>query len=341
MSDPSQIISPIVPGQLLQGNPLGDPPARLTPVYLPPGYHHSHQRYPAVYWLTGYTGRGLALLNDSPFDETIQERLDRLISAGQIQPFIMVMPDCFTRYGGSQYINSSATGLYEDYLTQELIPYIDRHFRTQAEPSGRAVAGKSSGGYGAMVLAMRHPHLFGALASHSGDMYFEYCYKPDFPKFLNAADRLSIHSEESLKNFLAAFTPKMHPKPANFFDLISVAAMSACYSPNPAAPCGFDLPFDLSTGELRPEVWQRWLAHDPITLIEDDRYATALRQMKLVYLDCGNRDEYALHYGARILGQRLTRLNISFIFEEFEGSHRHIQFRYDVSLKALSAVFGV
>ena len=339
MSKESKVMIETFTSELLRHNPLGDSPTRRVPVYLPPGYDDSATRYPVVYLLTGFTGRGTILLNDSAFDENIQERLDRLILASEVQPMIVVMPDCFTRYGGSQYLNSSATGRYEDYLIEELIPFIDQHYRTRAEAGYRAIAGKSSGGYGALVQAMRHPDLFGALACHSGDMYFDYCYKPDFVKFLNATGRLSLQSPEALHQFLADFSPKMHPKPANFFDVLHIAAMSACYSPNPTAPCGFDLPFDPITGELRPEVWQRWLDHDPITMIRAEKHVEALRQMKLVYLDCGNRDEYALHYGARIFCQRLAQLNIPHFYEEFDGGHRDIQFRYDVSFKMISKAF--
>jgi enterochelin esterase-like enzyme len=339
MSAQSRIINEEFNSDLLRNNPLGDPPIRRMPVYLPPGYDEGDERYPVVYLLTGFTGRGTILLNDSAFEETIQERLDRLIQTGQVQPLIVVMPDCFTRYGGSQYLNSSATGRYEDYLIEEVVPFIDRHYRTRAEAGYRAVAGKSSGGYGAVIQAMRHPDIFGALACHSGDMYFDYCYKPDFVKFLNATGRLSLQSPEALRQFLANFSPKMYPKPPHFFDVIHIAAMSACYSPNPATPYGFDLPFDTMTGELRPEVWQRWLAHDPVTLLQDEKNSAALRQMKLIYLDCGNRDEYALHYGARIFCHRLAQLNITYTYEEFEGGHRDIQFRYDASLRAISQAF--
>lgn len=341
MSTQSQVVVETIISQVLRNNPLGDSPIRRAPVYLPPGYEETETRYPVVYLLTGFTGRGTFLLNDSAFDETIQERLDRLIRTGEIQPMIVVMPDCFTRYGGSQYLNSSATGRYEDHLIDELIPFIDQTYRTRAEAGYRAIAGKSSGGYGALVQVMRHPDLFGAVACHSGDMYFDYCYKPDFVKFLNAAGRLALQSPEALKNFLDEFSPKMQPKPANFFDVLHIAAMSACYSPNPTSPTGFDLPFNPSTGELRAEVWQRWLDHDPITLVQHDQYQAALRQVKLIYLDCGNRDEYALHYGARIFCQRLTHLNIPYFYEEFDGGHRNTQFRYDVSLKAISEVFSV
>ena len=339
MSKESKVMIETFTSELLRHNPLGDSPTRRVPIYLPLGYDDSATRYPVVYLLTGFTGRGTILLNDSAFDENIQERLDRLILASEVQPMIVVMPDCFTRYGGSQYLNSSATGRYEDYLIEELIPFIDQHYRTRAEAGYRAIAGKSSGGYGALVQAVRHPDIFGALACHSGDMYFDYCYKPDFVKFLNATGRLSLQSPEALRQFLADFSPKMHPKPVNFFDVLHIAAMSACYSPNPAASYGFDLPFDPVTGELRPEVWQRWLDHDPISMLQAEKHVEALRQMKMIYLDCGNRDEYALHYGARIFCQRLTQLNIPYFYEEFDGGHRDIQFRYDNSFKMISEAF--
>ncbi len=340
MPTKSKVIIETVTSEVLRDNPLGDPHQRRVPVYLPPAYDDSRTRYPVVYLLTGFTGRGTFMLNDSAFDENIQERLDRLIAAGEVQPMIVVMPDCFTRYGGSQYLNSSATGRYEDHLINEIVPFIDQRYRTMAEAGYRAIAGKSSGGYGALVQAMRHPDLFGAVACHSGDVYFDYCYKPDFVKFLDAAARHNIDSAETLRDFLAGFSPKMQPKPANFFDLIHIAAMSACYSPNPDSPCGFDLPFELYTGELRPDVWQRWLEQDPVTMLQEDRYAAALRRMKLVYLDCGNRDEYALHYGARLFTRHLTQLGIAHTHEEFDGGHRSTQFRYDVSLQAISQGFG-
>jgi enterochelin esterase-like enzyme len=340
MPNESKVIVETVTSELIRHNPLGDSHQRRVPIYLPPGYDSGQGRYPVVYLLAGFTGRGTFMLNDSAFDENIQERMDRLIAAGEVRPMILVMPDCFTRYGGSQYLNSSATGRYEDHLLKELIPFIDGRYRTRAEAGYRAIAGKSSGGYGALVQAMRHPDLFGAVACHSGDMNFDYCYKPDFVKFLDAAARHSIQSAADLAQFLAGFQPKMQPKPANFFDIIHISAMSACYSPNPASPCAFDLPFKFYTGQLRLDVWQRWLEQDPIMMVQDERYVEALRRLKLIYLDCGNRDEYALHYGARIFAEQLMQLGIPHTHEEFDGGHRSTQFRYDVSFKAISEAIG-
>ena len=122
MSISSQIIFETITSDALRANPLGDPYQRRVPVYLPPGYNQNKAHYPVVYLLSGFTGRGAMMLNDSPFNETIQERMDRLIAAGQVQPMILVLPDCITRYGGSQYLNSSATGRYEDHLIDELVP---------------------------------------------------------------------------------------------------------------------------------------------------------------------------------------------------------------------------
>ena len=337
MPTPSKIVLETFTSDALRHNPLGDPHVRRIPVYLPPNYDEDDTRYPVIYLLSGFAGRGTVMMNDLVFDENIQERMDRLIVGGEVQPMILVLPDGMTRYGGSQYINSNGTGRYEDHLIEEIIPYIDQTYRTR--PAARAIAGKSSGGYGALVLAMHHPDVFSALACHSGDMYFDFVYRPDFIKSLDAFDRHGITTLEELRDFLDNFDLKMHPKPAGFFDIIHAAGMASCYSPNPDSPCGFDLPWDFHTGQFNPAVWQRWLEHDPLTVLENDAYSDALHQMKLVFLDCGRFDEYALQYGARRFVQKLAQLNIAHTYEEFDGGHRHTQFRYDVSLKAISDTF--
>ncbi len=113
----SQIIIENFHSQSLEGNPLGDPATRRVPVYLPPDFD-PEQGYPSVYLLAAFAARGLKLLNDDLWQENIQERLDRLIASGGIQSMIVVMPDASTRYGGSQYLNSSATGQYEDSILE-------------------------------------------------------------------------------------------------------------------------------------------------------------------------------------------------------------------------------
>ncbi|HMA36934.1 MAG TPA: alpha/beta hydrolase-fold protein [Chloroflexia bacterium] len=315
--------------QVLAGNPLGDPVTRRLPVILPPGYDAApDRRYPTIYALTGFTGRGTMLLNDSAWQPNLQERLDRLYAAG-LPPVIVVLPDCFTRYGGSQYLNSTATGPYESYLVEEIIPYVDHHYRTLAGAPARGVFGKSSGGYGALMMGMRHPDLFSAVACHSGDLFFDLCYRPDFPAAANA-----IQKAGGLPAWIQAFEAKAR-KEGSDIAVMEVIAMAACYSPNPAAPLGFDLPFDLYTCVLRDAVWARWLAWDPIQML--DRYAEALRGLRLLFLDCGTRDEYNLHYGARRLVQLLQERGIAYEHEEFDDGHMNIPYRYDVSLPKIAA----
>jgi S-formylglutathione hydrolase FrmB len=322
------VVLETITSDVLRDNPLGDPFLRRVPIYLPPGYENGNAHYPSVYVLTGFTGRGTMLLNDSAWDETLPQRVDRLIAEGKVRPMILVMPDCFTRIGGSQYLNSPAVGQYEDHIVKELVPFVDNKYRTVADPDHRAVVGKSSGGYGSVMLGMRHPDVFGLVASHSGDMYFELCYKPDMISALKALPKLG-----GLGKFWSEI-PTMRPKDRNFHDAVNIIAMAACYSPNPEAPLGFDLPFDLETGELREEVWKRWLEWDPVYLV--DKYADALRSLRLIYLDAGLRDEFNLQYGARIFIQRLKARGIPYLHEEFEDGHMGIQYRYDVSLKAIS-----
>ncbi len=308
---------------VLAGNPLGDPSVRDLFVYLPPGYNHGGERFPSVYCLTGFTGRGKGLLNDSAMAPNLAERMDRLIGSGKIRPMIVVMPDCFTYYGGSQYLNSTATGNYEDYLTEELVPKIDRDFRTIPDPGSRAVMGKSSGGYGALIMGLRHSDLFGLVCSTSGDAYFELCYIPDLAKAFRAI-------KGDVNGFIKKFWGS-EKKDKNSFPGLNIIGMSSCYSPKGV---DFDIPFDLNTGEMRDEVWERWLEHDPVRLVE--KYVENLTRLKLLFIDAGTRDEFALDIGARILSKKLDDLDVTHIHEEFDDGHFSISYRYDRSLELIS-----
>jgi S-formylglutathione hydrolase FrmB len=320
------------PSRLLADNPLGDPATRRLPVILPPGYDaNAERRYPVIYGLTGFSGRGAMMLNATSWGPNLQERLDRLW-AGGMPPFLVVLPDCFTRFGGSQYLNSTATGRYEDYITEEIVPFIDSQYRTIAGPEGRGVFGKSSGGYGALIMGMRHADLFGAIACHSGDSCFQLCYYPDFPKAATV-----INKAGGLAAWFQAFEAKEKKDRADM-EAINIVAMAACYSPTPGAPLNLDLPFDLHTCALYPDVWARWQTWDPINML--DRYAEALRSLRLLFIDCGTRDEFNLQYGARQLVQGLRARNIACEHEEFDDGHMDIPYRYDVSLPKLAAALS-
>jgi enterochelin esterase-like enzyme len=308
----------------LAGNPLGDPSRREVPVYLPAAYEEGG-RFPVIHVLVGFTGTGRMLLNVPTFDEALPDRLDRLISEKKMPPVIAVFPDCHTRHGGSQYLDSPATGAYMSHLVEELVPEIDRRYRTIPVREARAVVGKSSGGFGALVLALEHPEIFGACASHSGDCYFEHCYGQDFPKFVR-----EIKKRGGLEKFLADF-PGLEVKDRDEIFLVNIIAMAQAYSPNGRKPpLDFDLPFDLETGELDAAVFARWKAWDPVE--RAGARVDALRSLRALYLDAGDRDEFWLDLGARILSKRLTALGVEHRYEEFKGGHFNIQARYDKSL---------
>lgn len=329
-----EVVFEAVPGSTLQDNPLGDPALRHVPVYLPPSYRESETtRYPVIYLLAGFAATGMSFLNFSFGRATVPEMLDSLIRRGEMPETIVVMPDCMTRYGGSQYVDSAATGLYESYLTSELIPHIDRQFRTLPSARHRAVAGKSSGGFGALRLGMRHPELFSAVACHSGDMDFELCYRPNFP----VAARILEKYDGSIKTFFTRWE-SLDKKPRGEFALLDMMAMAACYSPDPELPPpgNMRLPFEPRTCQLVPEVWERWKSFDPLTMLEESKYQDALGSLRQLFLDCGSQDEYNLQFGHRRFSARAAGLGIAHRYEEFPDTHADTSYRYRVSLPLLA-----
>ncbi len=312
----------------LAGNRLGDPAERPLAVYLPPGYgDEAARRYPCLLMLTGFTGTGLSYLNWAAWQPNLPDRLDRLIATGQMPPAIAVMPDCFTLLGGSQYVNSAAMGPYEDYLCDEILPFVDQTYRTSRR---WAVAGKSSGGIGALWLAMRRPGVFLAAASHSGDSAFELCMQRDFP-----VAALQLGRRGGVARVLERLRAGEAPDGGDIGLLVTLAC-AAAYSPQPAPePWGFSLPFDPETGVTIPSVFDAWLKFDPVRAAAAHR--EALLALKLLYLDAGKSDEYQLQFGTRLLSRELTRLGVAHRHEEFEGGHRNVAHRYEVSLPLLVA----
>jgi S-formylglutathione hydrolase FrmB len=331
-----RIIEVTVPGITLAGNPLDDPAERRIPVYLPPSYD-GKKRFPVIYLLAGFASTGASFMNYSFGRQSVPEMAESLIGDGKMRETIIVMPDCMTRYGGSQYVDSTATGNYETYLIDELVPYVDQTLSTLAAKEHRALAGKSSGGFGALRMAMKHPDQFAAVACHSGDMGFELCYRPNFP----AAAKILEQYKGSIAGFLTAYE-NAQKKPQREFALLDLIAMAAAYSPDPAgiAPENILLPFNPHTCEAVDEVWKKWLEFDPVEMIEQKKYQDALRSLDLLFLDCGTLDEYNLQFGHRIFSARATRYGIVHRYEEFMDSHSNTSYRYGISLPALSGVIA-
>lgn len=312
---------------VLEANPLGDPVERDIFVYLPPGRGTDDCKdLPLILLLPGFVGRGRGMLADNLYSPAIDDRMTRLIAAG-CPPAVLALPDCSTALGGSQYINSSAVGSYQDYLVKELIPYL----RDRLGTGKTGVAGKSSGGYGALRLGMEAPSVVSAVACHSGDCYFEYGYLPDVPKAAAA-----IAAAGSVEAFLENFHAK-EKKTSEQIITLSILAMSACYSPRDGGP-SYDLPFDVDTGRFRADVFDRWLRHDPFRMVE--HHVDALRSLDLLFIDVGNHDEFHLQLGARLLRDRLRELGIEHRYEEFDDGHFSTSYRYETSLPLLATALS-
>ncbi|MBK9385836.1 MAG: enterochelin esterase [Planctomycetes bacterium] len=311
----------------LASNLLGDPARRSIAVYLPPGYDASTQRYPLCVGLAAFTGSGLKYLAWSAFGETLPQRLERLVAEGRMGPVVLALPDAFTSLGGNQYVDSPAMGHWERWLLEDALPAIEARYRVHREPARRVIFGKSSGGYGALWHALRHGSQWGAAICHSGDLGFELLYARDFATTL---DVLARHGG-SIETFLAklAREPKLS---GGDFHALMVLAMGASYDPDPSAPKGIRLPVDPHTAELVAERWERWLAFDPVCAIETPRAQESLGSLRALFLDCGRRDQYLLHYGLRRFTRRLSALGIAHEHQEFDDDHSGIDYRLDVSL---------
>jgi len=312
----------------LRGNPLGDPHVRPLRVYVPPGAGDAP--LPSIYLVQGLTGQLDSWNNRAAFRPTVPELVDRLFAEEGCPPALVVFVDAWTSVGGSQFLDSPGTGRYHTYLCEEVVPFVDEHYRTLAEPAHRAISGKSSGGYGAMITPMLRPDLFGGLATHAGDALFDVCY---LPEFRDAARALRDSYDGSYERFWKDFRSRPAFSKASDATLLEVYAMAACYSADDDG--SVELPFEAGTGRLREDVWARWLAWDPVRMAE--RHADALRGLRAIYIDAGRRDQYFLDLGAEAFRRALEAVGVTDVFFElFEGTHSSIEYRYPIALRYLA-----
>jgi len=312
--------------EVLKGNLLGDPILRRIDVYVPAGY--DGRGLPLLVDLVGFTAGGPAHTNWKNFGENLPERLDRLIGSGAMPPAVAALPDCFTKLGGNQYINSAAVGRWDDFLLREAVPLVEAKFGCGGARR-RGCFGKSSGGYGAMVHALTHNDFWAAAASHSGDVGFDLLFAADWPKVLRALAKTDNSIQAWLEKFFAA--PKV--KDADVHVLMDLA-MCATYDPDPAAYLGVRLPVTTDTCEIIAERWANFLKWDPLTLVE--RHGEGLKRLEALYIDCGEIDQYNLVYGSRRMHKRLTELGVPHTYEEFPDDHSAVDYRMDVSLPILA-----
>ncbi|MET3924008.1 alpha/beta hydrolase-fold protein [Devosia sp. 2618] len=322
-----------VDSALLAGNRLDEDTTRIVDVYVPHG--HDGKDLPLLVDLVGYTAGGPAHTSWKGLGENVPERLDRLIGSGAMPPVAVAFPDCFTRLGGNQYVDSAVMGRWASFLIEEMLPAVETRFACGGAGK-RGVFGKSSGGFGALYHAMMFPNVWAAAASHSGDAGFETLYLPEFPPLLRELAKQGLSIETWFKAFEAK--PKPGDKDINTLMILAQAA-SFDPDPNPDTFLGLRLPVDPYTCELIEDRWTNWLAFDPAHLVKT--HADAIGTLKAFFLDCGTDDQYNILYGTRRIHRTLDEKNIPHRYEEFPDNHSSVDYRMDISLpyltKALSA----
>jgi S-formylglutathione hydrolase len=269
----------------LEGNLLGESSTKPMAIYLPPNYDKGDQLYPVIYFLHGYTMDHNMWVNIG-----IKDVMDDLIKQGKVQQMIIVMPSVFNKLGGSAYANSPVTGNNEDYLTKDLVKYIDNKYRTLEQRESRAIGGASRGGYGAVILAMKYPTIYSVVVSHSGV--------------------LSLNRyKESVRlnpNWILGAFPVW-------------GSVAVDWSPNPdKPPLYYDYPAD-DNGNIIDSVWQRWLEHDPVTMV--GKYKENLKQLKGIYFDQGRFDSVVSILEPQDFDKTLTEAGIPHTYEEYDGDH--------------------
>ena len=305
---------------------MGDPHERTFPVYLPPDYNPKRSDpYPVVFLLAGYPSRGAEfLIERTIFNPSLPTRLDKAIRENQLPPVIIVFPDGSSKLGCSQYVNSPAFGNYMDYIADELTAFIDSRFHTHRDPAFRGIMGHSSGGFGTLVMGMLRPDAFPFICSSAGDSFYEVLYLPAIKFIIN-----ELESTNGIKGFIDWFLN--HPDPTSTgskkFETMMTLAMAPCYAPNlKNAPLLGDVFFDVKTGAIIPEIWEKYLAWDPVRMV--DKHIPALRSLKWIHLEAGLQDEYALQWGHRQIAAKLTQLNIPYQLDEYPGGHSGHHWRF-------------
>lgn len=310
----------------IKGFPMGDPHQRQLPVLLPPSYNYDKQkRYPVIFLLAGWGSKSSKYLNDdSVFGISIKHSLQEKMASLEMPEAILAFPDGSSKLGCSQYINSASLGNYMDYICDELVELIDQTYRTIPEAAHRAIMGHSSGGFGALMIGMQRPDRFQYICSSAGDSFFEASLLPGLIPAIS-----EIELAGGIEKFLDLFLK--HPNPGSlgsnkFMTMLSIS-LAACYAPRPKEkPLYGELFFDLNTGKINDQVWQEYLAWDPVRKIQ--KYKENVQQLKFVSLECGIQDEYAAQWGHRQIAESLKKWKVPYSLNEYAGRHGGHNWRF-------------
>jgi S-formylglutathione hydrolase FrmB len=296
--------------EALSKNVTNESIKRPFSIYLPPSYTSSNKRYPVLYLLHGTGDNHLNFVSDKTKFTNIQSLMDTGIASKRFGEMIIVMPNENTNWGGSYYVNSSSTGNWDDFTTRELTSYVDANYRTINKATSRAIAGHSMGGYGAFLLAMKHPDVFSVTYSMNGGfLSFDAEFVPENPILKKFIEATTIQELLATQNMVA----------------IGLLGTSQAFSPNPTKPPFFaDKPYIIQDGKLVPNplAYDRWLASNVITMT--DKYKKNLLKLKAIKFDVSNKEDFKLlELNNNLLSKKLTALNVPHQFEQYDGDHRN------------------
>jgi S-formylglutathione hydrolase FrmB len=294
----------------LANNVANEPNKRSFSIYLPPSYASSNKKYPVLYLLHGTGDNHMNFIDSKTKFNNIQTLMDSGIAAKKIGEMIIVMPNENTTWGGSYYVNSSTTGNWEDFTVTELPNYVDANYRTISKASARAIAGHSMGGYGAFLLAMKHPDVFSVTYSMNGGfLSFDAELTPENPLLKYFIQLNTIQELLATKNQA----------------LIGLIGTCQAFSPNPARPPFFaDKPFSIQDDKLvpNPVAYDKWLANNAVTMTET--YKKNLKKLKAIKFDVSNKEDFKLlEVNNKLLAEKLTALKVPHEFEQYDGDHRN------------------
>ncbi len=320
----------VVDSPALRDNVLGDPSQRPLAVYTPPGYDaEGSARYPVLYCLHGYTGDVAALVSTRPWETNVVQWIDRLVVEDRMPPAILTVVDGFTRLGGSQYLDSVHNGDYATYVLRDVVGHVDAHYRTsRARAAARSWANRraaSARSISAWRIRGHSPRSPRTAATRISATRSRAAFLPRSASSSSSTARSRRSSSTSSAS---------RSGPINLYETMEQIAYASCYSPRARERWAIDLPWDAQTGEMRDDVFARWLAYDPCERVASSR--AALERLRLRYLDCGRKDEYGLDIGARLFAKRVRALGLEVRHEEFDDDHRNVGYRYEISLPALA-----
>ncbi len=312
-----------IPAPALANNVLGDPLQQDIAVYLPPSYATANRRYPVVYYLTGLG----AQLNDPVGYPLTQAAMEHQLASETAHELILVTVSGFNALGGSFYLNSPVAGNWEDFVYQDVVGYVDSHYRTLVAPASRGIAGHSMGGNGALNLAMRHPDVFGLVYALSPGL-FDPQGLPESPMFrspkvigqvLDLMDELARLPEDQAANAFQRQYLKAGVGVRWTF------AYGTAVSPAPdRKPPYIAYPYRRENDQLvRDEtLWKQWDGGFGEIAARVERYQAGPLRLKAIQFEYGDRDLYAwIPRGCQHLSQQFTNAGIPHTLLTFAGDH--------------------